>query len=73
MSRSRAAAFFGRAVPMYGGADKVTKAVWPQAFPYVTDLDKAKALMAEAGFAQGIETTLASIPAPRRWASRPRS
>ena len=52
------AAFFGRAVPMYGGPEKVTQATWPQAFPYVTDLDKAKALMAEAGFAQGIETTL---------------
>ena len=54
----QSAAFFGRAVPMYGGAEKVEKAVWPQAFPYVTDLDKAKALMAEAGFAQGFETTL---------------
>ena len=43
---------------MYGGAEKVTQAVWPQAFPYVTDLDKAKALMAEAGFAKGFETTL---------------
>lgn len=51
-------AFFGRAVPMYGGPAKVEKAAWPQPFPYVTDLDKAKALMAEAGFAQGFETTL---------------
>ena len=32
--------------------------MWPQPFPYRTDLDKAKALMAEAGFAQGLETTL---------------
>src|SRR6201999_3189840 len=31
---------------------------WPQPFPYRTDLAKAKALMAEAGFANGIETTL---------------
>jgi peptide/nickel transport system substrate-binding protein len=37
----------------------VQTAVWPQPFPYVTDIDKAKALMAEASFAQGIETTLA--------------
>jgi peptide/nickel transport system substrate-binding protein len=51
-------AFFGRAVPVYGGPAKVEKAVWPQPFPYVTDLDKAKALMAEAGFANGFETTL---------------
>src|SRR5262249_2828621 len=54
----QSAAFFGRAVPMYGGPEKVEKAAWPQPFPYVTDLDKAKALMAEAGFAQGLETTL---------------
>ena len=51
-------AFFNRAVPMYGGKG-VEAAVWPQPFPYVTDLDKAKALMAEAGFAQGLDTTLA--------------
>ena len=51
-------AFFGRAVPMYGGPDTVEKTAWPQPFPYSTDLDKAKALMAEAGFAQGLETTL---------------
>jgi peptide/nickel transport system substrate-binding protein len=51
-------AFFGRAVPMYGGPAKVESAAWPQAFPYVTDLDKAKALMQEAGFAQGLDTTL---------------
>ena len=55
----QSSAFFGRAVPMHGGPDKVEKAVWPQPFPYVTNLDKAKALMAEAGFAQGLETTLA--------------
>jgi peptide/nickel transport system substrate-binding protein len=51
-------AFFGRAVPMYGGPDKVEKAVWPQPFPYTTDLDKAKALMKEAGFEQGLDTSL---------------
>ena len=55
----QSSAFFGRAVPMHGGPEKVEKAVWPQPFPYVTNLDKAKALMAEAGFAQGLETTLA--------------
>jgi peptide/nickel transport system substrate-binding protein len=52
-------AFFGRAVPMYGGPANVDKAVWPQPFPYVTDLDKAKALLAETGFGSGFETTLA--------------
>jgi len=51
-------AFFGRAVPMYGGPAEVAKPVWPQPFPYVTDLDKAKALMKEAGLESGFETTL---------------
>jgi peptide/nickel transport system substrate-binding protein len=51
-------AFFGRAVPMYGGPDQVEKAAWPQPFPYTTDLDKAKALMKQAGLEQGLDTTL---------------
>ncbi|MET4390295.1 peptide/nickel transport system substrate-binding protein [Bradyrhizobium sp. F1.4.3] len=54
----QSSAFFGRAVPMYGGASDVSKPVWPQASPYVTDLDKAKALMKKAGFESGLETTL---------------
>ena len=54
----QSSAFFGRAVPMYGGAAEVSKPVWPQPSPYVTDLDKAKALMKEAGFESGLETTL---------------
>jgi peptide/nickel transport system substrate-binding protein len=54
----QSAAFFGRAKPMYGGGPTVEQAVWPQAFPFHTDLDRAKALMQEAGFAQGLETRL---------------
>ena len=38
-------------------AATVEQAVWPQPFPYVTDLDKAKALMQEAGFGAGLDTT----------------
>ena len=54
----QSSAFFGRAVPMYGGPAEISKPVWPQPFPYVTDLDRAKALMKEAGFEAGLETTL---------------
>lgn len=54
----QSSAFFGRAVPMYGGPAEVSKPVWPQPFPYVTDLDKAEALMKEAGLESGFETTL---------------
>ncbi|WP_373870069.1 ABC transporter substrate-binding protein [Azorhizobium oxalatiphilum] len=52
-------AFFGRAKPMYGAASATpSEPVWPQPFPYATNLEKAKALMAEAGFPNGLETTL---------------
>ncbi len=52
------AAMFGRGVPMFGGPATVTTTDWPQPSPYVTDLDKAKKLLAEAGFANGFETVL---------------
>jgi peptide/nickel transport system substrate-binding protein len=52
------AAMFGRGVPMFGGPAEVSSPVWPQPTPYVTDLAKAKRLLAEAGLADGFETTL---------------
>ncbi len=53
------AAAYGRAEPMFGATEtKPSTIAWPQPFPYVTDLDKAKALLAEAGLADGFETTL---------------
>lgn len=53
------AAMFGLANPMFGAkTDEITSVVWPQPTPYITDLAKAKALMAEAGFADGLETTI---------------
>ncbi|MBE90159.1 MAG: ABC transporter substrate-binding protein [Rhodospirillaceae bacterium] len=52
-------AAYGRGVPMFGGKDKNPADVtWPQPFPYNTDLDKAEALLVEAGFKNGFETTL---------------
>lgn len=52
-------AFFGRAKPMYGAASATpSQAVWPQPFPFETNLDKAKALLAQAGFPNGLDTTL---------------
>ncbi len=54
-----AAAAYGRAKPMFGGKEmKPTSIEWPQPFPYDTDYDKAKALLKEAGFENGFESTL---------------
>ncbi len=44
------AVMFGLANPMFGAAaDKPTEVAWPQPHKYSTDMEKAKALMAEAG------------------------
>jgi len=51
-------ALFGRGIGMFGGPDKVTTTDWPQKSPYNTDLEKAKALLAEAGYPDGFKTTL---------------
>lgn len=51
--------FYGAAKPLYGGASNTPKdMVWPSQTAYTTDLAKAKALLAEAGMANGFETTI---------------
>jgi peptide/nickel transport system substrate-binding protein len=53
------AVLFGLAKPMYGAApDAPTQVAWPQPHKYNTDIAKAKALMAEAGYPSGFDTTL---------------
>jgi peptide/nickel transport system substrate-binding protein len=52
------AAMFGRGVPMWGGPDKVENTKWPFPFHYNTNMEKAKALVAEATNGAGISTTL---------------
>lgn len=51
-------AVYKRAAKLYGGSGPVKTPAWPQPTPYKTDVAKAKALLAEAGFANGFETTL---------------
>lgn len=51
------AAAYGRAVPLWGDKNGI-EAVWPQQHPFYTDISKAKALMVEAGYANGVDVTL---------------
>lgn len=52
------AAMFGLANPLFGGpSNAITDTAWPAKSGYVSDMAKAKALMAESG-ASGIETTI---------------
>src|SRR5215204_3448073 len=57
------AVLFGLANPMFGAAaDRATEVAWPQPTKYSTDMAKAKALLAEAGYANGFETTINKVP-----------
>lgn len=51
------AVLYKRGNPMFGGPAKVTSPEWPSPLPYTQDLTKAKALLTEAGFPNGFETT----------------
>lgn len=51
-------ALYGRGAKLYGGSNPVKNIAWPQPTAYKTDVAKAKALLAEAGLANGFETTL---------------
>ncbi len=51
-------ALYGRAAKLYGASGPVKTTAWPQPTAYKTDVAKAKALLAEAGLANGFETTL---------------
>ena len=53
-------AIYDRAIAMFGAsADQPMTSAWPQPFPYQTNLERARQLMAEAGMASGFETPLA--------------
>lgn len=52
-------AAYGRGKAMFGAENKKPDSIqWPQAFPYDTNIEKAKKLLAEAGYKEGFETTL---------------
>ena len=50
------ASLYGRAVPLWNGPATPAATAWPQPYPYQTNLDRARALVAEAG--GGFTTTL---------------
>jgi len=52
------AVLFGLAKPLYGASGSTTEVAWPQAHKFNTDIEKAKALLAEAVYPNGFETTL---------------
>jgi peptide/nickel transport system substrate-binding protein len=53
------AVMFGLAKPMFGDANNTAEEpVWPQPHGYKADIEKAKALLAEAGYGNGFATTL---------------
>jgi peptide/nickel transport system substrate-binding protein len=53
------AVLFGLAKPLFGApANAPTEVAWPQPHKFNTNIEKAKALMAEAGYPNGFETTI---------------
>lgn len=61
-------AAYGRGVKMWGGASATpTDIAWPQPFPYSTDLDKAKALLAQTEYKDGFEVPLSIALDQAEW------
>jgi peptide/nickel transport system substrate-binding protein len=50
---------YGRGIPLFGATAALSAATWPCPTPWKTDLAKAKALLAEAGYPNGFETKIA--------------
>jgi peptide/nickel transport system substrate-binding protein len=63
-----AQAAFGRGAQMWGARSaQPSEAVWPQPFPYMTDYDKAKDLLAQTPFKGGFEVPLAFDLGTAEW------
>ncbi|MEL7085753.1 MAG: ABC transporter substrate-binding protein [Cyanobacteria bacterium J06597_1] len=62
-------AMFGQGVPMFGGPSFEPATIdWPQPYPYATDMEKAKATLAESSYPDGFATTLAFNLGTQEWA-----
>ena len=61
-------AAYEQGVPMWGGTDTVDEIAWPQKSPYSQNLEKAKALLAEAGYEDGFDVPLSFSLSHADWA-----
>ncbi|WP_372958398.1 ABC transporter substrate-binding protein [Marinobacter sp.] len=61
-------AAYEQGVPMWGGSDTVDEISWPQKSPYEENIEKARALMAEAGYEDGFEVPLSFNLSHADWA-----
>ncbi|MFN4087776.1 MAG: ABC transporter substrate-binding protein [Alphaproteobacteria bacterium] len=61
-------AAYERGAPMWGGASsEPTEVAWPQPFPYTTDYDKAKELLAQTEYRNGFEVPLSFDLGTAEW------
>ncbi|MGC2855822.1 ABC transporter substrate-binding protein [Novispirillum sp. DQ9] len=61
-------AAYGRGAPMWGGAGfEPSSVAWPQPFPYATDYEKAKELLAQTPFKDGFEVPLSFDLGTAEW------
>ena len=60
-------AAFNQGRKMFAGPTTIDAAVWPVAFPYTTDLDKAKALLAQTAYKDGFEMPLSIDISTAEW------
>ncbi len=61
-------AAYGRGKPMWGGAAAEPADIsWPQPFPYATDYDKAKELLAQTDYKDGFEVPLSFDLGTAEW------
>jgi peptide/nickel transport system substrate-binding protein len=62
-------AAYGMGAKMWGAsATKPTEPVWPQPFPYDTDLDKAREMLGKSGYAKGFDVELSFNLGVADWA-----
>ncbi len=60
-------AAFSQGKPMFGAPGVSGSGIWPAAFPYKTDLDKAKALLAETAYKDGFTVPLSIDLSTAEW------